>query len=494
MTRRPARLAALLVGAAVVAGACSAAPAAGPPPGTSGAVTGTSVLEAVPGTATADPSASYAPTTLDPTAALEAASGSCPAAAGVAASGVGPASAPVASPVQATTTVPSTTTTIPTPTTALADLLADPRVAGDTVSVSVYADGIGEIIAHNPETRLRPASNQKLITAMGALALLGPDERLHTDVVAAGPVVDGVLHGDLVLVAGGDPTLLRVGAPHSIDALAEQVRAAGITAVDGRLIVDADRYDDQIANAGWPNDWLRNIGPLSALVLDRNMYRNDAAFLADPALANGEVLRVGLAFRGVPVSGPTERGDVDEGVRVARLSSPTINDLVVQTLFRSDNLYAELLVKEIGHRATGEPGTTASGLARIRQLLTSLCVPVTSTDVDGSGLSYDNARSAREFQALLRAARVSPWGSLLWNDLPVAGTMGAFIGRLDGPLTTGRVRAKGGSLAVARTLSGYATTLGGRQLTFSVLINGGITTDTEHAIDDFVTRLVQLRL
>ena len=72
--------------------------------------------------------------------------------------------------------------------------------------------------------------------------------------------------------------------------------------------------------------------------------------------------------------------------------------------------------------------------------------------------------------------------------------MGAFIGRLDGPLTTGRVRAKGGSLAVARTLSGYATTLGGRQLTFSVLINGGITTETEHAIDDFVTRLVQLRL
>ena len=114
------------------------------------------------------------------------------------------------------------------------------------------------------------------------------------------------------------------------------------------------------------------------------------------------------------------------------------------------------------HRATGEPGTTASGLARIRQLLTGLCVPVTSTDVDGSGLSYDNARSAREFQALLRAARVSPWGSLLWNDLPVAGTMGAFIGRLDGPLTTGRVRAKGGSLAVARTLSGYATTLSTR--------------------------------
>ncbi|MEL7209582.1 MAG: D-alanyl-D-alanine carboxypeptidase, partial [Actinomycetota bacterium] len=111
----------------------------------------------------------------------------------------------------------------------------------DQAGVSIWVEGIGEVGGAGRDQPLLPASNQKLITAIGVDALLDGDHRFVTEVVAAGPVVDGTLDGDLVLVAGGDPTLTRVG-PHSLAELAGRVRAAGVSLVTGGLVVDAGRH------------------------------------------------------------------------------------------------------------------------------------------------------------------------------------------------------------------------------------------------------------
>ena len=64
--------------------------------------------------------------------------------------------------------------------------LADPRLAGTTVGVSVWVDGLGEVVAHNADLPLTPASNQKLFTAMGVLSLIPQADRLVTEVRASG--------------------------------------------------------------------------------------------------------------------------------------------------------------------------------------------------------------------------------------------------------------------------------------------------------------------
>lgn len=52
------------------------------------------------------------------------------------------------------------------------------------------------------------ASTTKLVTEGTALQLLGADYRFHTRIYRTGPIAaDGTLHGDLVLVASGDPNL-----------------------------------------------------------------------------------------------------------------------------------------------------------------------------------------------------------------------------------------------------------------------------------------------
>lgn len=133
---------------------------------------------------------------------------------------------------------------------ALEARLADPRLAGLEVGLSVWLEGFGEVAARNADLPLLPASNQKLVTAMGILAHVPITDTLVTEVRAAG-AQDGVtLVGDLILVGGGDPTLTTSG-PHSLDALARAVRARGITRVAGVLVADETRYDSARGAGGW---------------------------------------------------------------------------------------------------------------------------------------------------------------------------------------------------------------------------------------------------
>jgi len=390
----------------------------------------------------------------------------------------------------------TTTTTAVTPASALAHLRGDARVKDDQVSVSVWIDGIGEAITHDPDLPLKPASNQKLLTAMGVLAHLDPNERLRTRVLATGPsTTDGVVLGDLIIVGGGDPSLEPTG-PHSIDALAVAVTAAGVRRVTGRVLVDETRFDQVRTATGWPPKWWEDVGSLSALAVDRNWYRLDDAFRNDPNQFNAQLFSFALKAHGVEVDGGAGVGitPVEGGVEVAATESAPINEMVNLMLLRSDNFYAEIFLKELAHRDTGRPGTTAGGIAVIHRLFAGACAPITGNVADGSGLSYDNAHSARELRTLVQVSQRYPWGSLLVADLPLAGASDGFGNRLKDPATSGRVRAKGGSLNVARSLTGFTATASGRGVVFSIIINGPNVREAQGAIDDFVIAVASLRL
>lgn len=368
--------------------------------------------------------------------------------------------------------------------------LADPRLAGTTVGLSVWLDGLGEVAARNPDLPLLPASNQKLYTAMAVLSLLPATDTLLTEVRATGPQEGSTLVGDLVLVGGGDPTL-RSRGPHSLDELAAAVRARGIERVTGALVGDETRYDRNRAAAGWlPYHVPVFIGPLSALVVDRNQHRGDAAYAADPLPGNLARFRAALHRRGVHVAGNDTAGAAPPASPVlAALASPPVGDLVVEILSRSDNLAAELLLKEVGRRARGVGGT-AEGVAAADEALRPLGVPLAGQSADGSGLSRADRRSAREWRLLLQAALARPWAGRLVASLPLGGRTGTLTRRFSGTPAEANVRAKTGWIDEARALSGYLTTAGGRPAVFSVVVNG-TTPDSPvvGAIDDLVAAI-----
>ena len=336
--------------------------------------------------------------------------------------------------------------------------LAHPGWSGLDRSVSVWVEGYGEVAAVDPDRALLPASNQKLLTAVGVHLLLDPAERFRTEVRRAGD--------ELVLRAGGDPTLRARGA-HSLQALAAEVARAGVGAVSG-LRVDATVFEAATSARGW-QDWQvpTYVGPMSGLVVDDNRGRTDGAYLADPALGNGAAFARALGGVGVTVPAPVVHGAADPLTPVvAAVESAPVGELTRSMLQRSDNEIAESLLRRVGD------GSTDVGLARIAEALEPWCLHLRGESGDGSGLSRADHRSAREWRRVLQVALEQPWGPELRDALPVAGVSGTLAGRLGGPTTAGRVQAKTGTIIGGAALSGYATTGDGRLVVFSVVENG----------------------
>ncbi len=106
---------------------------------------------------------------------------------------------------------------------------------------------------------MMPASNMKILTVATAAEVLGWDAHLTTTLEAAGVVEGGVLHGDLIVRGEGDPTIntrdARGDAVFSDWAAA--LRAAGISAIQGRIIGDDQAFDDEGVGAGWAWDYLQ---------------------------------------------------------------------------------------------------------------------------------------------------------------------------------------------------------------------------------------------
>jgi len=132
------------------------------------------------------------------------------------------------------------------------------------------------LVALNADAPMAPASNMKLFTAAAALHLLGPEFRFPTYLLADGPVVDGVLEGNLVLYGTGDPTLGTRSTTSPGGAFATFVEAleeAGIREVRGRVVGDASYYTGDPRRPSWNPADLDNwfAAPVSALTFNENM-------------------------------------------------------------------------------------------------------------------------------------------------------------------------------------------------------------------------------
>jgi D-alanyl-D-alanine carboxypeptidase/D-alanyl-D-alanine-endopeptidase (penicillin-binding protein 4) len=108
----------------------------------------------------------------------------------------------------------------------------------------------------NPSKLVMPASNMKIMTLSAAAERLGWDFTFETRLYATGPIAGGVLRGDLLVVGSGDPTINgRGGSPRRVFLdWAARLKAAGITAIEGRIIGDDRAFDDEPLGRGWAWD------------------------------------------------------------------------------------------------------------------------------------------------------------------------------------------------------------------------------------------------
>ncbi|HCT62291.1 MULTISPECIES: D-alanyl-D-alanine carboxypeptidase/D-alanyl-D-alanine-endopeptidase [Acidobacterium] len=441
-----------------------------------------------------------------------------------------------------------------------------------------------------------PASNAKLFTTAAVLGLMSPDARWRTQVVTSGQVdAKGTLHGDLILLGSGDPTLSGRVYPYgghterasdtlaALEQMADEVVKDGIHRIEGDIIGNDTWFTWQPYGAGWAQDDLTwDYGaPISALTLNDNVaylnivpqqeaaqlpnepgahpeklvtptgtelaewnpptpyyYLNNesnltratrsyagidrrlgshtvrvfgnidahglhvALAIGDPAQYAAQTFADLLRERGVQIDGmaraehqlstdtthfrteselpiPLHRipdtvlGPPSGNMHVLAswLSHATLAQDVEVTLKVSQNLHAELYLRDLGRYEAGE-GSFAEGARVIRQFAEDAGVkPGDFFFYDGSGMSHQDVVTPRALTTMLAYAAHQPWGKLYRESLPVGGVDGTLSDRFVSPGMRNRVDAKTGTLSEVNSLSGYVRTRSGRTLVFSILCN-----------------------
>jgi serine-type D-Ala-D-Ala carboxypeptidase/endopeptidase (penicillin-binding protein 4) len=365
----------------------------------------------------------------------------------------------------------------------------------DQSCAAISLDGrlIGE---RNTGSVVLPASTLKILTAAVALEVLGADFTYRTAVVGP-PPVNGVVAGDVYLVGGGDPLLsggwyatsdmerLPVFNQTLLDDLAVSLAGAGVSTIQGSVVGDGSRYDDELYAPGWGADVAGiEAGPYDALLVNDARVLGEEQRADEPNEAGAREFQRLLQERGVTVNGGASSGTAPAGSgELAAIESQPLPAVLAEMLTNSDNNTAELMLKEIGYAATGQ-GTRQAGIDTVLATLTAWGVDTAGlTMVDGSGLSLDNRLTCTTLLQVLQH-----WGfdSPIGAGLAIGGETGTLIDVFVDTTVAGRIRGKTGTLnnfptdqdpPAVKALAGYMPVDGGEAIEYVLLLNGGLITD-----------------
>jgi len=172
-----------------------------------------------------------------------------------------------------------------------------------------------------------------------------------------------------------------------------------------------------------------------------------------------------------------ERSPAGALVELGFVESPPMRELAREVEKPSQNLYADLLLAQVGeHTRTGQTRADATsedlGIAELNRFLNQ--AGVAKGDVlfeEGSGLSRNNLTTPAATVALLQYMSRHPCAAAYAEALPIAGVDGTLRNRMKGTVAANNLRGKTGTLRWANSLSGYVTTAAGERLAFSFMLN-----------------------
>jgi D-alanyl-D-alanine carboxypeptidase/D-alanyl-D-alanine-endopeptidase (penicillin-binding protein 4) len=304
------------------------------------------------------------------------------------------------------------------------------------------------------------------------------------------PPVDALGSGEgvfRVVVMGGAAAGERATAQMA-GVLEQPVRVDVMTDTAGaraRLAVDYRSRRDTVYITGWVGAGAADTSTLA---------------LTQPARSTAEALAAALRRLGVEVGEVRVVRDTAEAarlgadaVRIAEWESVPLSEIVGVILQPSQNWVAEQVLKTLGAELGGD-GSWRGGVAVERAYLYSVA-GIDSGAVnlrDASGMSAQNLLTPEAVVQMLRHARAQPWGGVFRRALAAPGLAGSTLNNRLRPLE-GRLAGKTGTISNVNSLSGYFTTVQGREIVFAIMTNGsGLpSTNVRSAIDDIVLAMAR---
>ena len=325
-----------------------------------------------------------------------------------------------------------------------------------------------------------PASVEKLYTTTAVLRLLGPGATLQTQVFGEGHIgPGGVWHGDLYLKGGGDPTFGNAGFNDvylhgygtTATALVAQLVKLGIHRVTGHVFADESLFDRLRGGlmTNYKPDTPDFGGQLGALTFNHGsavkLSESPAVFAVDQFVAAMNQMQIRAHADKKTAVTPVE------SQLLATVSSPPVSILLRLMDVPSDDLFAEMLTKQLGVRYGGGEGSISAGASVIADTLAT-DYGIHPRIQDGSGLSRGDRSSPDQVVKLLVELWRTPTGRVLLSSLPVVGKSGTVQGIAVKTAAVGHCAAKTGTLDYATNLAGYCRARGGDMLAFAFFVQG----------------------
>lgn len=348
-------------------------------------------------------------------------------------------------------------------------LLTSPMLERSQVGLMVWdltADSA--LYAHNARQTMRPASTQKLVTAIAAIDRLGGSYQLRTSLYYHGTVSNGTLTGDLIVVGGMDPAF----GHDDVVAFVQSLHEVGIDTLAGRVMFDRSFKDDLLLGEGWC--WDDDNPVLSPVLLNKK---------------DGMTLPIPRKPTGVEAPMPANYSLPAQAVLVSTRTH-TIDQILGRMMKESDNLYAEALFYQLAASGGNRPAKASHARQHIQRLIQKVGLNASDYRIaDGSGLSLYNYLSAELHVRLLRYAYQNKNVlEHLLPSLPIGGVDGTLKNRMKGTAAGGNVRAKTGTVTCVSCLAGYCTAANGHDLCFAIMNNGVMKIADGRAFQDRVCR------
>lgn len=420
--------------------------------------------------------------------------------------------------------------------TRLQKLMSDPLLRHSEAGITVYdLTDMKTLFAYKDKTNFRPASIEKIITAVSALDRLGTKYHFCTELYYTGTIVNGILHGDLYIKGVFDPEFNDL----NMRTLVEAVKAAGIVSIDGKVLGDVSMKDSVYYGEGWSwddaqhsfqpclsplmfnrgyvtvvatagtrggkanvtvtprssyydvdNQALTRVPRAGTLRIDRNWMSLDNTIRVRGNLTRTTIKRVPLFDSGsffiTTFTDRLHQAGITTGIcgmgvtpkSVVRLGgvARSIRDVLARAMKNSDNLSAESLFYTLARKESpDEPATSADGAKAVSRMIEELGYkPGQYRIADGSGLSvYDYVSPDLLLGFLIHAYRNEEIFDTFYDSFPIAGVDGTLRRRMKNTSAYDNVRGKTGTLTGVSSLAGYARTSDGHMLAF-VIINQNV--------------------
>jgi D-alanyl-D-alanine carboxypeptidase/D-alanyl-D-alanine-endopeptidase (penicillin-binding protein 4) len=138
-------------------------------------------------------------------------------------------------------------------------IAAEPGVANGDLGFILMDVESGKVLAENSADKtLLPASTLKVVTSMASLGILGENYTFKTKLEYDGTLDEqGVLHGNLYIRGGGDPTLGSDRWTWGTDRVsvmktwAQVIAEKGIKKIDGAVVGDESIFGDEMLSSTW---------------------------------------------------------------------------------------------------------------------------------------------------------------------------------------------------------------------------------------------------